>query len=629
MGVGEQVTSPNNASNKSIKFRRGAKPDAEIRFLEGADASTDAPTPQITVFSDSDTREFKEIGLKDDAGGWQDKTTHLIPADFDRPIKWGAAGEPDASAWIEAVSTTKGFAGINPMTTSQRDLIPSPKQGLLIYNLDTNLFEYWTGAAWMSVGIGSGSGGEITVPEPVTLTQQMIDDGEYLLNYVPSNASAVRWHTIDGTTKRYGTQYTVEAHTDTTVRLVTFDAVALGLDAGDEVLFVYPVGNPGTLPIPAANTSVAGMTENLTGLTSGQAIFDWLDSMTDTNVPLNNQSYAGNLSGATDQSDVNDLVDALVDEHITLFDTYAGNLAGMLTQDEVNDWLDALSLSGGSGGPSIMGGRVLLVDPNHNDAADDTDVTTPFLTLQQAHDQADTNDLLVVPGSYGTSQPSGGVTITKSISILGLSTSPVNIFAINIEPTTPDINVYVKGVNTSALAINTAQSVDVYIYDSDMNTVADTNYGTSSRFKFERCRFLNGCGLIASTVTSAYFKNCTFVDRVDLNATDISIEDSFVNSPGTSAAPALIFRDGCTTVRANNLVFDTTGSAGTQYDIGIQETGTIDFLLTNSVLQADGVSIAFTGSGTLNLTHAGTYANSATANTGGGTFNKTAMSALA
>ncbi len=65
--------------------------------------------------------------------------------------------KPDASAVLELSSTTKGFLGVR-MTTVQRDAIAAPATGLVIYNLDSLLFETFNGTNWVPVGgVGTSS----------------------------------------------------------------------------------------------------------------------------------------------------------------------------------------------------------------------------------------------------------------------------------------------------------------------------------------------------------------------------------------------------------------------------------------------------------------------------------------
>jgi hypothetical protein len=54
----------------------------------------------------------------------------------------GNAGSPDPDAALDVQSVTKGVL-IPRMTTAQRDAIPTPQQGLTIYNTDTQCMEWW------------------------------------------------------------------------------------------------------------------------------------------------------------------------------------------------------------------------------------------------------------------------------------------------------------------------------------------------------------------------------------------------------------------------------------------------------------------------------------------------------
>jgi hypothetical protein len=69
---------------------------------------------------------------------------------------------PDNSAMLDVKSTTKGLL-VPRMTLAQRNAIPSPANGLMIYQTDnTPGFYYNSGIAtipaWVMVGTGSGWG---------------------------------------------------------------------------------------------------------------------------------------------------------------------------------------------------------------------------------------------------------------------------------------------------------------------------------------------------------------------------------------------------------------------------------------------------------------------------------------
>lgn len=62
----------------------------------------------------------------------------------------GTAADALASAQLEIGSTTRGLL-IPRMTTTQRDAIASPAEGLEIYNLTTHKKNIYTGSAWEAV----------------------------------------------------------------------------------------------------------------------------------------------------------------------------------------------------------------------------------------------------------------------------------------------------------------------------------------------------------------------------------------------------------------------------------------------------------------------------------------------
>jgi hypothetical protein len=62
-------------------------------------------------------------------------------------------------AALDVVSTNTGVL-LPRLTNAQRNAIVAGdlKNGLLLYNTDSSLFQYYNGSAWNSVGNGSGSG---------------------------------------------------------------------------------------------------------------------------------------------------------------------------------------------------------------------------------------------------------------------------------------------------------------------------------------------------------------------------------------------------------------------------------------------------------------------------------------
>jgi hypothetical protein len=67
-----------------------------------------------------------------------------------------SAGTADGSAMLDIVSTNRGLLAPR-MTAAQRNAISAPAPGLLIYNTDTNAFNYYSGG-WTALGTGTGNG---------------------------------------------------------------------------------------------------------------------------------------------------------------------------------------------------------------------------------------------------------------------------------------------------------------------------------------------------------------------------------------------------------------------------------------------------------------------------------------
>jgi hypothetical protein len=57
---------------------------------------------------------------------------------------------PNSSAILDLTSTTQAFLPPR-MTTTQRDAIPSPVAGMVIYNTTTNVLNFRNATAWAAV----------------------------------------------------------------------------------------------------------------------------------------------------------------------------------------------------------------------------------------------------------------------------------------------------------------------------------------------------------------------------------------------------------------------------------------------------------------------------------------------
>lgn len=120
---------------------------------------------------------------------------------FAQSVAINATGATAAnSAILDVSSTTKGFLGPR-MTQAQRNAIPSPADGLLIYQTDgASGFWYYTGTVWIRIGNGNGgvtsvatnaplSGGTITTAGTISISQSGTGSDGYL--------SSTDWNTFN------------------------------------------------------------------------------------------------------------------------------------------------------------------------------------------------------------------------------------------------------------------------------------------------------------------------------------------------------------------------------------------------------------------------------------------------
>jgi len=92
-----------------------------------------------------------------------------------------SASDPNASAVLQADSTSKGF--LPPRLTSiQRDAISSPATGLSVYNTTTNTNDFYNGTAWTALASGNiySTSGTLTAARTLTL-------GGYSLDFIGSS----------------------------------------------------------------------------------------------------------------------------------------------------------------------------------------------------------------------------------------------------------------------------------------------------------------------------------------------------------------------------------------------------------------------------------------------------------
>ena len=88
---------------------------------------------------------------------------------------------PDSSSILDLTSTTLGLL-MPRMTEAERDLIGTPATGLMVYNTDTNAFNYYNGSVWGAIGGGSSLIGFTSSDDSETWFGQGAGDGDASTN---------------------------------------------------------------------------------------------------------------------------------------------------------------------------------------------------------------------------------------------------------------------------------------------------------------------------------------------------------------------------------------------------------------------------------------------------------------
>ena len=104
---------------------------------------------------------------------------------------------PNPSAMLDVKSTDKGFLPPR-MTTLQRNGIASPAAGLMIFNLDCNDVQYYSGAGWVPMG----NAGSLTTPGSITgpTTVCALSTGNVYSVAAVTNATGYHWTVPPGYT---------------------------------------------------------------------------------------------------------------------------------------------------------------------------------------------------------------------------------------------------------------------------------------------------------------------------------------------------------------------------------------------------------------------------------------------
>ena len=199
VGVGVGVADPDNSAilhvnsiTKGFLLPRNttaiASPTAGILYYK-----TTATSNNIFLYNGTSWDQVNTTALGAAAAGAETPAGLLI-----------GTGTITASAKMEVSSTTGGLL-LPRLTDAQRDLIPSPAEGLLIYNTTENKIQYYSGATWFRWSSGTTNYGQVS-SNPGTSCKDIYNNnpatvnvnGTYFINPTGTTFSCTCEMTTDG-----------------------------------------------------------------------------------------------------------------------------------------------------------------------------------------------------------------------------------------------------------------------------------------------------------------------------------------------------------------------------------------------------------------------------------------------
>jgi len=166
--------------------------------------------------------------------------------------------DPDASAMLDVTSTDKGIL-IPRITAAQRDAIATPATGLLIFNTESSLFEFYNGAAWQPV---------LTLSPTNAFNATVNDDPLYAPSLAGDRSAAFGYNALAGDKNAFAVGAYVKAAGKYSMAMGTFSTAhgQLSLALGDQADAYAPSS------VAIGDEAKAGNYTALGALGDGQAI---------------------------------------------------------------------------------------------------------------------------------------------------------------------------------------------------------------------------------------------------------------------------------------------------------------------------------------------------------------------
>ena len=206
-----------------------------------------------------------------DGSQWVLSSNNIYNAGGSVGINAGAS--PSASAQLDITSTTKGLLPPR-MTTAQMNAIVSPAKGLMIYNTDCDVYDYWNGSAWLPFPSNASAP---ATPGSITGSATPCQNATAVAYSIAavSGASSYNWTVPSGSTiaSGQGTASITVNFPTTNGNVCVTASNACGTSASSctaialSALSEQPSAITGTTPVCQGNSAVAYSVTNVGGLT--------------------------------------------------------------------------------------------------------------------------------------------------------------------------------------------------------------------------------------------------------------------------------------------------------------------------------------------------------------------------
>lgn len=265
----------NTRFSRGYNITSGSNPTTTIRIdpnFENSGGSTGITRTLHIVPNLTTVADFRGIDLEfndANAKGIYQAGSNTIN-NFQGSTAFGTTSAPNASAIVDVVSTTKGF-GLPSMTSTERDAISSPRDGLVVYNSTDDFISLRANGVWVDIdpaGDGNGIyGGSGTIAESTTSTLTGLSywhvdyDNAVGAIEIDDSSGDIRFNSADETSQLIVSSTQVYASADGQVQ---FNSNGYTVEVGSNGFVILGGTNPAKIHMTEPSGSGTNYTEIIT-----------------------------------------------------------------------------------------------------------------------------------------------------------------------------------------------------------------------------------------------------------------------------------------------------------------------------------------------------------------------------